>query len=114
MRRPELGRLAPQAAFAAILVVCALLPFARERAADAVPTAAPEWPLAWDGQPLRPLALSPVEQRFAAHFPGHIARLTDGTRTLVLRAVHRATRQLHPAADCYRGLGYTLRDVRLE
>lgn len=63
---------------------------------------------------LRPLALSPVEQRFAAAFPGAIGRFSDGERLLVLRAVHRPTRMLHPAADCFRGLGYAVEAARLE
>lgn len=72
-----------------------------------------EWPSEWDGAPLRPLALSPVEQRFARHFPGAIARLTDGQQTLVLRRVDAPTRMLHPATDCYRALGYRIEQARL-
>lgn len=113
MRRPDPLR-APPLAFAALLLACALAPLARDRGPDPVPAAAPEWPTTWDGRAVRPLALGAVEQRFAARFPGHIARLTDGEQVVVLRAVNTPTRQLHPAADCYRGLGYTLRDTRLE
>ncbi|MBS0453104.1 MAG: hypothetical protein JSS14_17545 [Proteobacteria bacterium] len=72
-----------------------------------------ESPAQWDGSPLRPLALSPVEQRFARQFPGTIARLTDGHQTLVLRRVDTPTRMLHPAADCYRALGYRIEQARL-
>ena len=60
------------------------------------------------------MALSAVEQRFAARFPGHIARLTDGEQVLVWREVTQPTRMLHPAADCYRGLGYRIEQARLE
>jgi hypothetical protein len=73
-----------------------------------------EWPLTWDGRPLRPLAASAVEQRFAAQFPGAIGRFTDGERVLVLRSVQRPTRLLHPAADCFRGLGYRVAEPQLE
>lgn len=73
-----------------------------------------EWPAAWDGAPLRPLALSEVERRFARHFPGTIARLTDGERMFVMRRVDAPTRMLHPAADCYRALGYRIEAARLE
>ena len=100
--------------FAAVLVACALSPLARQAAPAAPVTASPEWPMQWDGKGLRPLALSAVEQRFASRFPGHIARMTDGEQVLVLRAVNEPTRQLHPAADCYRGLGYTIRNAQLE
>lgn len=73
-----------------------------------------EWPQQWDGRALRPLALSAVEQRFAARFPGAIGRFTDGQRVIVLRQVNAPTRMLHPAADCFRGLGHRLGAVALE
>lgn len=73
-----------------------------------------EWPRELDGRALRPLALGAVEQRFADRFPGAIARLTDGERVVILRRVTEPTRMLHPAADCYLGLGYAIRDERLE
>ncbi len=73
-----------------------------------------EWPQQWDGRALRPLALSAVEQRFAARFPGAIGRFTDGQRVIVLRRVNAPTRMLHPAADCFRGLGHRLGAVALE
>lgn len=73
-----------------------------------------EWPQQWDGRALRPLALSAVEQRFAARFPGAIGRFTDGERVLVLRRVNAPTRMLHPAADCFRGLGHRIGAIALE
>ena len=83
------------------------------------PRAAPlphhvEWPHEWEGRALRPLALSEVEQRFAARFPGAIARFSDGERVLVLRRVSEPTRMLHPAADCFRGLGWRIQHTQLE
>ena len=102
--------------FAALLLLClawsgvqALRP-----ASPVLPTAAaPEWPREWDGEPLRPLALGAVEQRFADRFPGAISRQTDGRRLLVLRQVNAPTRMLHPAADCYRALGWRIEQARL-
>lgn len=73
-----------------------------------------EWQRELDGRVLRPLALSAVEQRFARQFPGAIARFTDGERTIVLRRVASPTRMLHPATDCYRGLGYRILTGGLE
>lgn len=73
-----------------------------------------EWPTQWDGRALRPLAMSEVEQRFAARFPGAIARFSDGERVIVLRHVEQPTRMLHPAADCFRGLGYRIERAGLE
>ncbi len=106
-----------KAALLGVLTLCALLPLLRPVAAraDAVSTATfTETPQVWQGRTLRPLALSAVEQRFAAHFPGRIARFTDGEQLLVLRDVSAPTRMLHPAADCYRGLGYHIEQTRLE
>ncbi len=73
-----------------------------------------EWPHAFEGRELRPLALGAVEQRFADRFPGAIGRFDDGRRVVILRHVTSATRMLHPAADCFRGLGYEIADERLE
>ena len=100
-----------------VLVLCALLPLLRPAGARAdagAPMHFDETPQEWQGRALRPLALSPVEQRFAANFPGRIARLTDGEQLLVLRDVSTPTRMLHPATDCYRGLGYRIEQTRLE
>lgn len=70
---------------------------------------------AWQGAPLRPLALSEVELRFAKHFPGTVTRMASAdNRTLVLRTVNQPTRMLHPATDCYRGLGYRIVNEQLE
>jgi hypothetical protein len=99
-----------------VLMASALLPVLHGRASGHESASRPEmeWPRELDGQPLRPLALSKVEQRFAAHFPGHIGRFQSEAGAVTLRVADRPTRMLHPAADCYRGLGYSIRDARLE
>lgn len=76
--------------------------------------ASPEQPAEWNGRPVRPLALSDVEQRFAARFPGSLQRFTDGEQVVVLRTVFRPTRMLHPAMDCYRALGWRIAAQRLQ
>jgi len=68
----------------------------------------PGWPSTFDGRPLQPRPLAARERRFAAGFPGKIATFGDGRRLYVVRWVTRATRRLHPAADCFRGAGYTI------
>lgn len=97
---------------------CALLPFLQKpttAATAATPLhASVSWPEKWEGRLLQPLPLSAVEQRFADRFPGAIARFNDGQRLLVLRQVNTATRMLHPASDCYRGLGYAITQEHLE
>lgn len=101
---------------AVALIACALLPLIGRGAATTatVVTASGEWPSAWDGAELRPLALSDVEQRFADRFPGRIGRFESTAAVWVLRDVQRPTRSLHPAVDCFRGLGYRIESTRLE
>lgn len=103
---------------AIVLPICmlwgAFASWARPQPSAAVAPRTFEMPAQWQGQTLRPLALSDVEQRFARQFPGTLARMTDGHQVLVLRAVQRPTRMLHPAADCYRGLGYRIAAEQLQ
>jgi hypothetical protein len=111
------NRIAHKAAFALVMLLCVL--WSAASALHRTPPAAEvaafnEWPSQWDGVPLRPLALSEIEHRFAEHFPGAIARMTDGRQMLVMRQVNTPTRMLHPAADCYRALGYRIEQTRLE
>ncbi|MES2583134.1 MAG: hypothetical protein V4627_10490 [Pseudomonadota bacterium] len=117
-----LNRVLHKTLWALVLPLCALAG-AVHVAADADPDlqttrAAPslsvELPSEWQGAALRPLALSDVELRFAKHFPGSLARMTDDKHTLVLRTVNQPTRMLHPATDCYRGLGYRIHSEQLE
>jgi len=96
------------ALFVAACALAALAPLF-PRPADATATVAfPGWPTAFDGRSLVARPLLAREQRFAAGFPGRIATFGDGRRLFVVRWVTRATRRLHPAADCYRGAGYTI------
>ncbi|MGZ5276666.1 MAG: exosortase Q [Caldimonas sp.] len=104
-------------ALVALLATCALAPVLWHGVAAAAvrpEPAAAEWPREWNGRTLRPLALDAVEARFAAHFPGRIERLTDEESVLVWREVRVPTRMLHPASDCYRGLGYRIVEAHLE
>jgi hypothetical protein len=103
----------PALAMLAIVLTAALPLLAPASHAEPI-TRHVEWPQQWDGRALRPLAMSAVEKRFAARFPGAIARFSDGERVLVMRHVDEPTRMLHPAADCFRGLGWRIAHTRLE
>jgi len=67
-----------------------------------------EWPTHFRGQPLTRLPPTALEARFAARFPGAVARFADGGQLLIVRHVRRATRLLHPASDCFRAAGYAV------
>ncbi len=72
------------------------------------------WPQTWDGVALIALPESPEDAAAAAIFPGRIARFQAGDRHVVLRWVPGPTRALHPAADCLRATGWTVRDAAPE
>lgn len=121
MKKPNSYRLVhacaehwPRALALALIAAAALPLLGRAAAPEPVSAPAGEWPLSVDGAPLRPLALSAVEQRFAARFHGRIGRFESPDATWVLRDVTRPTRTLHPASDCFRGLGYRIELARLE
>lgn len=102
---------------AALLALAFAWPFRPSAGDDATSErtsrGAVEWPRVVDGERLRPLASSEVERRFASRFPGAIGRFASADATWILRRVDRPTRMLHPAADCFRGLGYAIRNERL-
>ena len=105
-------RAAPMRAGArAMLLTCALaaiVPLFGVAAPPAPSGEFPGWPTQFEGKLLRPLPLGAREQRFLMDFPGHIGRFTDGEREIVMRWVSRETRKLHPASDCFRGIGYEI------
>jgi hypothetical protein len=96
--------------------VCAVLAPALSRD-ESNPIAAsdvqPRWPSHFQGRMLTELPLSARERTFLAGFPGAVARFTDGERDIVMRWVTQPTRRLHPAEDCYRGLGYSVSAPRI-
>ena len=94
--------------------VAALMPFLSARSESSGNASAitfPGWPAEFQGKTLTPLPLTELEQRFSADFPGKIGRFTDGKREFVVRWVTEATRKLHPASDCFQGLGYTVKPL---
>ncbi len=109
--------------FVGALLVAAALPLAghllapsasepRDPRTEVDSGVAASWPTHFRDQPLTQLPLGDLEQRFARRFPGAIARFTDGHHVLIVRHVTRPTRQLHPAEDCFRALGYTVERPR--
>lgn len=77
------------------------------------PTLFSGWPTSFKGRALTMLPLSERERRFSRDFPGQTARFTDGEREIIIRRVTEATRKLHPASDCFEGIGYRVRPLPL-
>ena len=73
----------------------------------------PRWPTHFQGRMLTERALTGRERAFLESFPGAVARFSDGERDIVMRWVTQPTRRLHPAEDCYRGLGYAVSTPRI-
>ena len=72
------------------------------------------WPERFEGRVLTPLPLTARELKFSDDFPGHVARFSDGQREVIIRYVTEATRMLHAASDCLRGVGYSITPSALE
>ena len=72
------------------------------------------WPEKFEGRVLARLPLSERELKFSDGFPGHIARFSDGQREIIIRYVTKATRMLHAASDCLRGVGFSITPSALE
>ncbi|MGH9943304.1 MAG: hypothetical protein ACRD9R_13225 [Pyrinomonadaceae bacterium] len=84
-----------------------------EAAAREGMAASPGWPARMEGRDLTELPLTERERRFSEDFPGRVARFTDGRREIVIRWVTTPTRRLHPAADCFAGIGYGVEPLPL-
>ena len=74
----------------------------------------PGFQTTFEGHPLRELPLSDREKLFLDYFPGNIGRFTDGRREIIIRFVRQATRQLHPAGDCFRAVGYETKPLPIK
>lgn len=108
LRRPD------QMSFFIACVVCAILPFllagrAIDPAQASMPIPKCGWPDTFAGEALRPVALTVRQAELAAGFPGEIKVFLAGHQTVIYRCITQATRQLHPAADCYRAGGYEIK-----
>jgi hypothetical protein len=66
------------------------------------------FPDRYQGRKLKPLALTERERQFYRHFPGKMSKMTDGIRHITCKWIEHPTRKLHPASDCYRGMGYSI------
>lgn len=94
--------------FAVACLIAAAMPLLHTPSPPPATADFPGWPTHYEGKPLQPLPLTSLERRFAENFPGRVGRFSDGEREIVLRWVSSETRKLHPAADCFRGSGYSI------
>lgn len=73
----------------------------------------PAWPTHHNGKRLTQMKLSAQEKQWLGNFPGKVARFSDGRGQIILRWVTTPTRRLHPAVDCFRGLGYKIEKIQI-
>lgn len=81
---------------------------------DNQPNNTNHWPTEYEGKALTQLPLTDKEQLFIAGFPGKIKRFSDGHRELIIRWVEQPTRMLHPAIDCFKGIGYHIAPLPIQ
>jgi len=93
---------------AALVAGLAPLYFARMSSVNHLSLGFPGWPSEYEEKELIQLPLTKKEQGFVQDFPGSIARFSDGNRELIIRWVKEPTRKLHPAGDCFKGIGYAI------
>lgn len=79
-----------------------------EASGNLVPQGFPGWAHQFEGMPLKPLPLTYKETDYLKDFPGQVGKFSDGKREIIIRWVTHATRLLHPAYDCFKGLGYSI------
>lgn len=100
----------PVLAFLLAAAAAAMMPFLDK--ADGAGSIAsrnfPGWPAHYEGRTLTELPLSAREEAFVRDFPGRVGRFSDGGREIIIRWINAPTRRLHPAADCFRGSGYSI------
>ena len=63
-----------------------------------------EWPVFESDWVEIPLAAK--DASFVAGFPGAVKQFQSDEDRIILRRVDRPTRKLHPAADCFKAIGY--------
>lgn len=93
---------------ATVFAATAPMLFASSKEPGASASDFPGWPQHYEDKPLTALDLSEKERLFVEGFPGEVGRFSDGTREIIIRWVESPTRRLHPAPDCFKGVGYAM------
>ncbi len=72
------------------------------------------WPMKFMGRDMVEVPLTQNERTFYKNFPGKAGQFETESESLILRKVYQATRKLHPAQDCFKGMGYTVNESGLK
>ena len=115
-RKPQAASRNSTVVYAVVCLLAFIAPFvfssSRNEAKDVNANLA-GWQKTFEGRELRQLDLTVREKRFGEDFPGKVARFTDGQREIIIRYVTEPTRMLHPASDCFKGVGYSITPLPL-
>ncbi len=95
-------------------LLMAAAPLFEERTPTAPPFTEPVESFRFQHHTLEPIPLDEDVQDAFRGFPGKIAMYQSGTSRWIVRWVTRPTRQLHPAAHCFRASGFKLGEPRIE
>ncbi len=93
---------------ATLFAALAPMLFADSTNPESFTTNFPGWPGQYENKSLTELELTDRERFFVKDFPGKVGRFSDGAREIIIRWVESPTRRLHPAADCFKGVGYAM------
>lgn len=100
--------------YLSICLIAFLIPLLPVKAKIKDVSGFPGWPTQFEGKSLKRLPLTKRESGFYRDFPGKVARFSDGSREIILRWVTSSTRKLHPAADCFKGVGFDIKPQPVE
>ena len=103
------------ASFSLVCLLSALRPVLQSQIIiQTVSDEAEHWPSYFMGIPLVSIPMSKDEAQFYEGFPGSSAQFQAGSERIILRRVTQATRKLHPASDCFKGMGYAVEEGGLQ
>ncbi len=69
----------------------------------------PDWPVEYLNLKHEKTEFTGKEKEFYKHFPGRIIKFSTGNTEYVIKCVIKPTRKLHPASDCFKGSGYSIK-----
>ncbi len=95
--------------FAMSCLLAATAPFIKTSSGPGTSLPFPGWPIEVVGPDTKKLPLNKREIKFEKSFPGRMGHFRDGRKEMVIRWIVDVTRKLHPASDCYKGLGYSIK-----
>lgn len=84
-------------------------PVSTRKSTQKVKMAEINWPKSLNGIQLKEVSIPEKQSRFISKFPGEIKFFKHRNKLIMLRLIIKPTRKVHPASDCYKGAGYSIK-----